>query len=222
MSLRGVNSAFVKIKKSKLREVKKVFYLACEGKKTEIYYFKMIENKKQELKISNNIKIEPYFQEHNNPVALLEYLKNKKKNNDLDDDEFFLVIDRDSKNFTEEQFEKVITECPNEKIGVALTNPCFELWLLLHFKKIKKKDAHTLSNGDCGEILKEELVKELQKLNPKIKTYSKDGIKALFPYFQGNIKNAIENAGLLENNNEKLKENVGTSAGLLMEKIINI
>lgn len=220
MSLREVNKIFEKKNKSKQRDAKKVFYLACEGEKTEIHYFKMIESNKKKLNISENITIEPYTQSHNNPVALMEYLKIKKESEDLDDDEFFLVVDRDPKNFTKEQFEIVLEGCKNEKIGLALSNPCFELWLSLHFMPWNTNQNYSLLNGDYGKILKGNLIDGLKNLNPEIKTYSKDGINSLFPYFQGNIRNAISNSGLLEVDNLKLENRVGTSVGLLLGEIL--
>jgi len=61
------------------------------------------------------------------------------------DDEFWLVCDCDHwissghiKNLV-----RVIQECGQKGIQVALSNPCFELWLLLHFADFPKNDKLT-------------------------------------------------------------------------------
>ena len=47
------------------------------------------------------------------------------------DDELWLVIDKDR--WTEAMLSRVATECAqDEYMHMALSNPCIELWLLLH------------------------------------------------------------------------------------------
>ena len=45
-------------------------------------------------------------------------------------DEFWAVFDRDE----HPNVAEAISRCKNAKIGVAFSDPCFELWLVLHFQ----------------------------------------------------------------------------------------
>src|SRR6266852_9605777 len=61
------------------------------------------------------------------------------------EDEFWLVCDCD--HWIEARHIKnlvrVIQECGQKGIQVALSNPCFELWLLLHFAEFPQADKLT-------------------------------------------------------------------------------
>lgn len=64
-------------------------------------------------------------------------------------DQFWLVCDTD--HWINHQHIKnlvgVIRRCRQKGIGVALSNPCFDLWLLLHFT-----DFHSQTPIDCKKI----------------------------------------------------------------------
>ncbi len=49
------------------------------------------------------------------------------------EEEFCLIVDRDEKSFTEEQVKLVSDICNEQGYRLIISNPCFELWLLLHF-----------------------------------------------------------------------------------------
>ncbi|MGL5355333.1 MAG: RloB family protein [Cetobacterium sp.] len=121
--------------KSASKKAKKVFVIACEGSETEISYFKGIQDNKDELGISNNIEIKPLQREgtKSHPTHVLADLKRYMQENGIKNDELCMVIDRDPNNFFESQFDKIVQECKKNKYFLAITNPCFEFWLLLHF-----------------------------------------------------------------------------------------
>ena len=69
-------------------------------------------------------------------------------------DQFWLVLDRDHwcdanhiKNFS-----AALTQCRQKEISVAISDPCFEIWLLLHFGNHPLKSG--LSCKDLGMLLK--------------------------------------------------------------------
>ena len=47
-------------------------------------------------------------------------------------DELCLVIDRDKQSWTEATISEVAQFCHAKQYILALSNPCFELWLLIH------------------------------------------------------------------------------------------
>jgi len=67
---------------------------------------------------------------------------------------FFIVVDRDCRSFTEEQCEYVCKKCKENNFELIVSNPCFELWLLLHFNVGKEQLANYLfrNNGLKGLI----------------------------------------------------------------------
>lgn len=71
-------------------------------------------------------------QNSSSPEHVLKQLNDYKGHYELEsDDELWLVVDRDR--WTEAMLSRVATECAqNNFMHVALSNPCIELWLLLH------------------------------------------------------------------------------------------
>jgi hypothetical protein len=66
-----------------------------------------------------------------------------------EDDTFWLVLDCD--HWVEpdhiQNLTRVLQECRQKGIQVALSNPCFDLWLLLHFAEYPAEDVLT-----CNEV----------------------------------------------------------------------
>jgi hypothetical protein len=84
------------------------------------------------------------------PQSVLERLKEYKEEYDIGrDDAFWLVTDTDHwirsnhvANLTE-----VVRQCKQMGVGIAISNPCFDWWLLLHFE-----DANVASNPSCKQV----------------------------------------------------------------------
>ncbi len=57
-----------------------------------------------------------------------------KENVIVDGDTFWLCVDRDR--WSEATLGEVLRHCLSKKYGIALSNPCFELWLQLHFEDV--------------------------------------------------------------------------------------
>lgn len=69
---------------------------------------------------------------NSSPEHVLKQLNDYKDQYELEsDDELWLVVDRDR--WTEAMLSQVATECAQDNyMHMALSNPCIELWLLLH------------------------------------------------------------------------------------------
>ena len=127
----------------KIEPLKRMF-LIFEGTHTEFKYFEGIDNNKKSLGISNLIELiilekSGDIEGYSHPKKLLELINAKKeelKNTDKYDEEidsFVIVFDRDRDSFkNNEDFIEFIRNASKENI-LALTNPCFEIWLILHF-----------------------------------------------------------------------------------------
>lgn len=127
-----------------LRPIKKIVYISCEGDAEEAYLIGL-KNKfsqKATLKISNSKKTAA--------IDVVKNLKTKFKSEYSSKDLKFCVFDFDEN--TEEQLEtaKKIAQYIGAK--VIFSNPCFEIWLLWHFK-------NDFSIQDSREKLKNEIEK---------------------------------------------------------------
>ena len=116
-------------------EPKRRFILFCEGEKTEIEYFKAIRR----ICSSTLIAVEthggvgvPYTIaekaiERAKALGLAPRSRRKKDSYEKRD-EVWTVFDRDD----HPRFDEAVRDCEKQNVGVARSNPCFELWLILH------------------------------------------------------------------------------------------
>ena len=111
----------------------RLIVIASEGKDTERIYFKALAKEYTNPRVHVHI-LERSEDEQNNssPEHVLKQLNDYKGHYELEsDDELWLVVDRDR--WTEAMLSRVATECAQDNfMHVALSNPCIELWLLLH------------------------------------------------------------------------------------------
>ena len=113
----------------------RLIVIASEGKDTERIYFKALAKEYTNPRVHVHI-LERSVDEQNNssPEHVLKQLNDYKNLYDLEaDDELWLVVDKDQ--WKDRMLSRVATECALEvSMHMALSNPCFELWLLLHLE----------------------------------------------------------------------------------------
>ena len=167
------------------------YLIVCEGKKTEPNYFNGLKRKINE-KYGNkvdvlipNIDIKGTGM---NTTSLVKYTEKKVNQSAKIYGQVWVVFDKDD--YSDEQFDKAIKNC---NYNVAWSNPNFELWLLLHFKKIDR----CVSKNDVFQ----ELSKEFQKKG--LGDYTKNDTK-IFEKVTGNGKlhTAIKNCEYMEELNK--------------------
>lgn len=112
------------------RRYKKLFVLAVEGSKTEPQYFSIFDDKYSAIKINCLSK-----RRSSSPKKVLDRIEEYLKKEGLQKtDEAWIVIDKDE--WTDEQILPLVNwSQKKENYGFALSNPCFEYWLLLHFEE---------------------------------------------------------------------------------------
>lgn len=124
----------------KVEPYRKYFFI-CEGKNTEVWYFKKLIDIRKTLGIHPLIDIrlmEKTGEDDSisNPKALIEFAEKQKKitDNDFDikHDKMIIVFDVDIYK-TKPEVYKGILELVGEDNILAVTNPSFELFLLLHY-----------------------------------------------------------------------------------------
>ncbi len=184
-------------------EPKRKFVIATEGEKTEKIYFDVWKQKVQRRLV---IKVIEAKDGDSSPKLVLKrlekFLKGRSEYDAKNGDEFWIVIDRDE--WTEQELLDVYEECLKKQYNLALSNPCFELWLNFHQKNPK-------SPKTCAACLKE--VKRL--LKGKYDKNDYDAAKLIEA-----VSHAVEKSRQLhEDKTEPYPKDTGTHVYLLVEKI---
>ena len=116
---------------SRIRDVSKRIVIATEGETERIYFEEMTKGERySNVKLAKSTKPDP-----DNVIKSLEQAKRKieKKFALNDDDEFWVVIDKDRNDL-----EAVVRKVKRKGYCLAESNPCFEVWLLLHYKTLNQ------------------------------------------------------------------------------------
>lgn len=159
---------------------------------TEINYFTL---KKCDCAKKRNIRIEPFFENAGNPNQIIKQIEKKyPKGYVTSKDKIFCVIDVDD---IKDICIKEAMQLKAEYIKLVLSNPNFELWLLLHFKLY----MHQFS--------KEETLTKLKKFVPD---YEKPNIAPFFSTLKTNESIALGNAKKLKTYHKKEKNDLHSRA----------
>jgi hypothetical protein len=166
------------IPKLKKGSRKKSILIGCEDSVSAPTYFNSFLKKLlQKGKITKDSRIIPHSGKTNPSGVLEDFIlyRSKKGKSFKDYDYKWIVIDRD-KEFThgaghsKEDFEETILKAKKLNIKVAYSNPSYELWYLLHFRK-----QNTPLNR--YQVI-DEVIQELKKLNPyKFRHLARGNIK---------------------------------------------
>lgn len=151
-------------------------------------------------------------------LLYLKFLSDYQGESDI----FGVVIDRDSKSHPRKMIEEVFSDCDNKGYKCFLTNPCIELWLLLHVSDISEEYKHDMNNLLENPIDKQGHTYVGNLLYEKTNIRKSIQLKAFEKYFLPNIENAIENAAKICTERNNLLDRVGSNLGelfaLLREK----
>lgn len=224
------------------------FYCVSEGA-TEESYFYGIKNNKVELGIKNDIYIEVVEKEEgqesfSHPVQLVKAclynmgrvdefgeeipqaewgINCKWRDYDPEYDTVCVIFDRDYRKL-KIYLEELFNICKKHNIYIAISNPNFELWLLMHFPGIEKYDKNKLLKNPKnlrGELFSDASKKKkyLEILVSKLSHGYSKGSKIKFERFSSGVQLAINQAGLFCEDFEMLSENLGTTVGKLLRKM---
>jgi hypothetical protein len=110
-----------------LRERRKVFVIATEGKETEPRYFNTFKGEP----FRKNVQTRPPKDGQSSLNAIMRRLDTYAKEIGVyEDDELWLVADVD--HWSEAMLDNLCRRCAAKGYHVAVSNPCFEFWLVLH------------------------------------------------------------------------------------------
>lgn len=133
-----------------------------------------------------------------------------------DIDKICLVVDRDPMSFTSSQFDYVKNTCATNNVQFYISNPGFELWLLMHssnFATMKDDLAAKFSTMTPPEFLDhiESLLKQ------EFDGYNKSKLKTQ-PFMLA-INTAIANEKMFTESVDALKNDMGSNIGLLIQEM---
>jgi len=205
-------------RESNVKEKEKIFILAFEGNDTERIYFEAFKNSDafcEEL-VFLHLLTRPKGDTKSAPVHVFNKLKKEAKDVYSFDknDELWMIIDKDRwKNIP-----KIIEICKNTgNMFVAVSNPCFEFWLLLHIKKI---DDYT--PAELNAIYENKKVTSKKnyietKISEILGTYNKSNPKP--ERFLPTIDLAVRQAKKLDKQHEEYPTTLGSHIYKIIEKI---
>ena len=189
--------------------------IATEGTKTEKQYFDALRVHHRNSKI--HVEILQTTDSKSAPRQVMERLDRFKRRYSLDDhDELWLVIDVDS--WEASQLSDVAAKCHQKEFYLAASNPCFELWLLLHIAPWDDYSPDQIEaffenkrDGKRTRLEQEliDLVGEYRKSNLKTELY--------IPH----VELAMEQAQLLDTKpDDRWTQTIGTRVYLVVESIM--
>lgn len=200
----------------------RLIVIASEGKDTERIYFNALAEEYMNPRVHVHI-LERSDNEINNssPEHVLKQLNDYKDQYELEsDDELWLVVDRDR--WTEAMLSQVATECAQDNyMHMALSNPCIELWLLLHLVNVTLLPPEELQlwmekrrrSKNADPYLKVRLRQEMGSYHE-----SDYDAKMLIEH----VEIAIERAKLLDKiPADRWPQTLGTRVYLLAESVMN-
>lgn len=149
---------------------------------------------------------------------ILEYLKNQRINLDYNEeiDVINLIVDRDKSSFKDYQYFNLLNECYKENIKLYVSNPCFEVWLLMHFDEFENLDHQKLLENKRVSKSKKSR-KYADKMLSNIIGYNKKDLK--FDTFIDRVDDAIKREKNYCENLKELENKIGSNVGKLIENL---
>jgi hypothetical protein len=176
---------------------RKTLIIACEDEKSAPFYFQaMFDKLKKERVIAiSSLVIANHTNTH--PTGVLEDLLNHKGNEEFDHRWIFIDRDEERTNgggHTLENFNQAFSQAKSKKIKVAYANPCFEIWVLLHFEyrntAIDRDELYKKLESEKGYV-KNELFMHL--LDPELQITAIENSKKLLKSWKDQVFNPATN-----------------------------
>lgn len=206
----------------------KKFFFICEGANTEVWYFEKLIDQRKQLGIHPLIDIcllEKTEEDRriSYPMRLIEFAEAQKDNPDLhfdrNHDEMIVVFDADIFESKSTNYQDTLQAAQSMGDIVAVTNPAFELFLLLHFDNSYETDI--LPNAEAILENKKEGNQTfiyrllLQRTGMNSKKNSRIGELAL------NIETAISQEKQLNQNPNNCHGQLTSNIGFIIDSIRN-
>lgn len=173
-------------------------------------------DKKKILKVAFDF-LSQKLRVHNSIEQIEEYVNMQFVTYDADYDKVCLIVDRDRKSFKEEQYDYVVRVCEEKRYNLYVSNPCFELWLLLHYDEVLQIDREKLFTNprEKPKAKKRFIENQLSRL---MGGYKKNSLQ--FNKISDKVFNAIKNEEQFCEDVKDLKNELGCNLGLLIKEMM--
>ena len=217
----SLKNTLPEVRKGETLSQRKAFLIACEGICTEPnYILGLVQYEKGNKRIAEGTVVKIAQHQHSDPCGVLNDLLTAPNRDSFD--ECWIVIDRDEVEYkgngigghTKENFDKAIEGCKNNKVEIACSNPCFELWIVLHFEY---RDTQC-SRDDIQHKALEKLNTLLSKGKQLKKVDDMKSMTDLYPLLKEKTGVAIKFAEKLSANEER-QENPSTGVYKLVKAL---
>jgi len=190
----------------------KLIVIATEGAKTESKYFQDLTNSDRFTSPKIHIEILKRDPTQSDPKRIVESLNEFKRQYKLikNLDELWVICDVDR--WGDAKLAAVDQLCRQKDYSLAVSNPCFESWLLLHitrFSDYTDDEASRLTT--CRN-----LENEIRRING---SYNKSNLDT--SVFFGGINRAIEQARTLDNPGHSWPNTFGSKVFNVVESLLN-
>ena len=139
-----------KIRSSKRRSYKKVYYIVTEGKTTEPAYFEIVSGY---IPRDAWIAISCRSADKSSIPSILDKARSVASQNMHEKDEIWIVADQDLGSHFPHQFSRLKEwESQAQKHHIAISVPRFEYWLLCHFEDSPSR-SHSLHDAYVAQYL---------------------------------------------------------------------
>lgn len=177
----------------------RLIIIAAEGQKTEQQYFSLFHDTRVQVKV-----LSTGADNRSSPGHVIERLNAFKEEFNIGDgDELWLMVDVDR--WTPQTLGEVSREALQRGYGLAVSNPCFEVWLLCHFQ-IPPADVSACRAVE--NVLREALDGGYNKARLDISRF--------FDQIETAVKRAVE---LDANPEDRWPQNVGTHVYRVVQSI---
>ncbi|WP_054749833.1 RloB family protein [Ruminiclostridium josui] len=223
----------------------KIIFLSFEGSVTEEEYFEIVSNFDKiktkiqfisvaEDAVNTNYKFRTPEQKlllsKSRPKQLLERIEQFKAEKEeiyqfskYPEDEFWIVtdVDNNTSSIWINEWNDTIKKCDEKRYGYAISNPFFEIWLLLHHLEATEEDK-------SFAVTDNQPYKPTSHFRNRLRRDAKAPMKkdkhiSSKHYNELKIRQAIERARTLHINcNDKWPKYFATTVYILLEKIIDM
>ena len=229
--------------RSKRPTTSKIIFLSCEGSVTEEEYIEVLsriyDGVKSRVQIISVAEDEVHTHPKNRtreqnqvlgkskPWQLVERINKFKEEKEAKyefskypEDEFWIVSDVDDNLDNHKiKFENAIQECERKGYKYAISNPFFEIWLLLHHDEVSEEDKkYAVTETHHYEATDHFRIRLKEKDAPL-----KDQKHLNFEHYSDEkVRLAVERAKDLMGENEKIPSDYGTYVYKIVEEILEV
>ncbi|QDT62342.1 hypothetical protein SV7mr_48900 [Stieleria bergensis] len=130
-----------------------IVVIACEDTHAVKQYFSKFRARRVQYRVL------PTEDGHSSPASVFERLNKYSQEEQVgDEDELWLCIDADHwiRGENQRALSQVLQQCRSKGFGIAISNPCFEVWLLMHFSDVDDRLLLELLGEDPSGVVSEE------------------------------------------------------------------